>query len=304
MDYNVRIGRLALCVTLVGLSAVALRGSLTQGSQAGAVCVGTLDGAKFPSQVPAVLAWSDAVETIRAGPSSSTWTALADATGLRGDDVPSLGSIVASAVAAPNQSTGPVRSPSGIKMDSAPTAHVLRVRDELLRVLPDDVALALEDWVAIQVTQRSYDIAVPGKLVALSTGGTRCRVSVNGREHFSFVPDGYVWEFYFRIRASAAKTMEERGNFTAHLKVLREAHVPISYEELAALIAIAKETTAEVDVLRQSPDDEFVRVALAKTVLTGRRRLMRAVSAASWQTVLADVRTATAGTIYDLPTGI
>lgn len=291
------------------LGAAPTRGDAIQPLQLGKPCAATLDGTRFPSLVPAVFVWPDLMRTIQVGPPDPAWSELAGATGLTGEEFAVLKPLAATGLATPASPPGPPSSSPPFSADTLVSqeesmAGVADAREAILRAVPEASAIAIDDWSRSTAARRLFPMNIPGEVVATGDGRVGCRVSVNGRDRFWLIPDGYVWEFYFRVRARVAEMAAQSSGIDAYQQILQQAHLPISLEDIRTVLEVATATIREVDVLRERPDDEAARLQIASLLAKARIRLLHRLSPDAWHVVLADVRRSHQGTTYDFPTGM
>lgn len=272
-------------------------------------CVGTLDGAKFPTLVPSAFLWQQLFES----------AGNRNIEALRGKlDARSFERLVEAADVALARSSALLRaglaagSPDALQADRdiAAAEALLDARDELTRTLTPPDFDELEQFVQTMSREVAYVFDVPGKWVPWDAG-QRCKVTVKGSERPDLIPEAYAWEFYFRVRsvtAAPAATGPDRHSVEHLLALRRHSLSGIPLEHIQIVINVATAATKRVDAIRAAEpnvphDHQKVLLDIQRTVFRARRELVRALLRTSWLAVLGDMGDMMRGTTFDFPTG-
>lgn len=264
-------------------------------------CEGLIDGRAYPFLVPAHLTWkalwnrADAAKNSAARASLSRELQVSDA-------------VVESVLAAATTR----RSPLGVRTARPRNPLTeqadleIDARDRLRRSLSPEDAARVEEWVANNSDQ-FHRLGVAGRAVTDPSGRVLCRVSVNGNVNPHLIPEHEYWGVYFQFLARTAnlKATEDGRWGQEFIRALQETQLPLSEDQLVALVGVAVATDKKLQQLRviSNPNvDHQARVAeMRDVVIDARTRLLMSLDPKSWQVLLRDVHRVRRGTVFDFP---
>jgi hypothetical protein len=278
--------------------------------------VGRLAGGEFPELIPAYYVWEELFRTAHSAHLGSSSASLVLATALELDRNATDSLVAVSSAASVRASALRAASPSadvpGLSLDReiAAAEQILEARDELIRELPKATFDRLRAWVDVRRRQTTFSFQPRGRLLTTDLGGTRCQVSVKGKEYPHLIPEGFYWEFYMRgLSLSAREYRAGRGGYAPeYIETLRRYHLPILEEHIQLLLNVSSQTIVRVDNLRTGADytqegrGRQLDIEVADLVADARAELVRQLPRAAWAAIQRDASTRSrASTVFDFP---
>ncbi|MCL4845716.1 MAG: hypothetical protein KJ066_04205 [Acidobacteria bacterium] len=279
----------------------------------GEECVARLDGSQFPFLVPEHVVWGELFEAA-AGKRLSHSPPASGTTEHRGLSAAAHSAVetIATTVLMKTRGLRARRPTSGgnaevaADLDAALAELVLDGRDQLIRALAKADFDTLRRSAIDRRSQTTVTFRKPGHVTR--TG--KCQLSVSGRTEPHLIPEAWAWEFYFRARSAGALDYATGPETYApeYLAVLERHHLQgARHEDIALLLAIARDTIERVDARRAQLEAESqaghqaLEAEVGEIVLDARASLLRLLPSSSWLVVSRHEAHVRGGASFDYP---
>lgn len=279
----------------------------------GEECVARLDGSQFPFLVPEHVVWEELFETA-VGKRLSHPTSAPGAPDHRGLSAAAHSAVETTATTVLMKTRGlRARRPTSggnaevaADLDAALAELVLDGRDQLIRALAKADFDTLRRSAIDRRSQTTVTFRKPGHVTR--TG--KCQLSVSGRTEPHLIPEAWAWEFYFRARSAGALDYATGPETYApeYLAVLERHHLQgARHEDIALLLAIARDTIERVDARRAQLEAESqaghqaLEAEVGEIVLDARASLLRLLPSSSWLVVSRHEAHVRGGASFDYP---
>jgi hypothetical protein len=264
-------------------------------------CAGTLDGSTFPYMVPEYVVWHRLFQTVQSLDDQSALEIV-------GGNSAAAASLLRVSRALARQSPANTRPGSNALLmpSSAAAPAILAARDELIRGVAKEAYEHLRGKFR-QIRQGRYTFESPGVRVATSPARRyTCRIAMNGKDDPYLIPEGFVWAYYFHMRADAVKHSLTRGGRVkaSYVALLHSKYILIPVPEIHLLLQVASEIDGRIESLRQNTAGRGaldIELAIEDLVLSARDDLTRRLPSTSWAAVLTDVEHTRRSSRYDFP---
>ena len=245
-------------------------------------CSVAVFGNERPEQIPSSVAWERTFDKLAANEAllqkfvlDATRSAVKNRILVMKNDVSRLRST----------SSGPSRV-----LEVSASQAILDTRDDLIRLLPKEQFEHLEAF-ATDVSDVVYQSPIGGIVK-----GTRCVISVRGRDYPDMASEAGYWRLYIEGRAAASRRYRDpNGRLTPeHLKAV-QSELPFSPDDVQRIVdrcAAVAAYIASLPPLADSTSREIDRAVLAL-----RAELIRSFSPADWNVIKTDANRARTGMV-------